>query len=212
VHERPLEIRFKQGFAMNDYWIVLKPAKLAVILLMLAAALSLAAVTGLARYRSAKEQTLIQTGQQLSATRDNIKALTDDLSTINKLAEKYRQLVRLGFIGEPNRDGWVQRLETLYRDMHLPPNLRYTLATPQLINPQPDAPAYQNKVLHHDLNMELSAIHEGELLDFMEKLSEDWQVPYRIETCQMTREPAEETISGLQIKCILQIYSLPDKG
>lgn len=197
---------------MNDYWIVLKPAKLAVILLMLSVALSLAAVTGLTRYRSAKEQTLIQTGQQLFAMRDNIKALTSDLDTINKLAEKYRQLVRLGFIGEPNRDGWVQRLETLYLEMHLPPNLRYTLSTPQLITPQSDSPAYLDNVLHHDLNMELSTIHEEELIDFIEKISNDWQVPYRFETCQMARDSAEEPISGLQIKCILQIYSLPDKG
>ncbi len=198
---------------MNDYWIVLKPAKLALLLLVIGMALALAAVTGQSRYRAAKEQALIQTEQQLTATRDNIKALTYDLDTISKLAQKYQQLVRLGFIGEPDRDGWVQRLETLYRNLNLPPNLRYTLATPQLTNPQPatESLAYQNKVLFHDLNVELSAIHEGEFLDFMDKLTKAWQVPYRVETCQMAREAAGEPISGLQIKCTLQIYSLPGK-
>lgn len=198
---------------MNDYRIVLKPAKLSLILLLLAVALSLAAVTGLARYRTAKEQALIQTEQQLLATRDSIKALTYDLETINKLAKKYQQLVQLGFIGEPDRDGWVQRLESNYRDMHLPPTLRYTLATPQLFNPQPtdSAFSYQNNLLHHDLNLELSAIHEGEFLDLMDKLNTDWRAPYRIETCQMAREAAGEPIGGLQIKCTLQIYSLPGK-
>jgi len=198
---------------MNDYRIVLKPARLSLILLLLAVTLSLATVTGLARYRTAKEQALIQTEQQLLATRDSIGALTYDLESINKLAQKYQQLVRLGFIGEPDRDGWVQRLESSYRDMHLPPTLRYTLATPKLFNPQPtdSAFSYQHNVLHHDLNVELSAIHEGELLDFIDKLNTDWRVPYRVETCQMAREAAGEPIGGLQIKCTLQIYSLPGK-
>ena len=198
---------------MNDYLIVLKPAKLAVILLALTVALAVASVTGLARYRTAKEQSTIQTEQQLAATHDNIKALTYDLNTINKLAQKYQQLKLQGFIGEPNRDGWVQRLEALYRDLNLPPNLRYTLVTPQLLNPQPAIGnfSYMNNVLHHDLNVELSAIHEGELLDFMNKINTDWAAPYRVETCQIAREATEDPVSGLQIKCILQIYSLPLK-
>jgi len=196
---------------MNDYWIILKPAKLVLILFALSVAIALAAVTGLARYRTEKERSIIQTEQQLSATRDNIKALTDDLDTINKLAQKYQQLSQLGFIGEPDRDGWVQRLETFYRDTHLPPTLRYTLAPPQLLNPQPAAGplAYQNNVSHHDLSMELSGIHEGEFLDFMGKLSKDWRAPYRVETCQMSRDV--DPMSGLQIKCTLQVYSLPGK-
>ena len=196
---------------MNDYGIVLKPAKLALILFALSVAIALAAVAGLARYRAEKEQAIIQTEQQLVATRDNIKALTYDLATIKKLAQKYQQLSQLGFIGEPDRDGWVQRLETFYRDTHLPPTLRYTLAPPQLLNPQPvtGSLAYQNNVSHHDLSLELSGIHEGEFLDFMDKLGKDWRAPYRVETCQMSREV--EAMSGLQIKCTLQVYSLPGK-
>jgi hypothetical protein len=196
---------------MNDYGIVLKPAKLALILFALSMAIALAAVEGLARYRTQKEHAIIQTEQQLAATRENIKALTYNLATINNLAQKYQQISQLGFIGEPDRDGWVQRLETFYRDTHLPPTLRYTLAPPQLLNPQPAAGplAYQNNVLHHDLNLELSGIHEGEFLDLMEKLSKDWRTPYRVETCQMSREV--DPMSGLQIKCTLQVYSLPGK-
>jgi hypothetical protein len=196
---------------MNDYWIILKPAKLALVLFALSVAIALAAVAGLARYHTEKEQAIIQTEQQLAATRDNIKALTYDLATINKLAQKYQLLSQLGFIGEPDRDGWVQRLETFYRDTHLPPTLRYTLAPPQLLNPQPAAgpQAYQSNVLHHDLSLELSGIHEGEFLDFMEKLSTDWRAPYRVETCQMSREA--DPMNGLQIKCTLQVYSLPGK-
>jgi len=196
---------------MNAYGVVLKPAKFALILFALSVVIAFAVVAGLAEYRTGKEQTIQQTEQQLTATRENIRALTFDLDSINRLAEKYKELSQIGFIGEPDRDGWVQRLEAIYRDTRLPPTLRYTLAPPQLLNQQAvqddTTTAYQNNVLHHDLGLELSGIHEGELLDFMDKLDTDWRAPYRVETCQIAREA--EAITGLQITCTVQLYSLP---
>jgi hypothetical protein len=198
---------------MNAYGVVLKPAKVALMLFALSVAAAFIVVFGLARYHTEKQQSILQTEQQLAATRENIRKLTFDLDTINKLAEKYRQLTQLGFIGEPDRDGWVTRLEGIYRDMRLPSTLRYTLAPPQLLNPKAvpdDAPAaYQNNVSHHDLALELSGIHDGEFLDFMAKLGSDWKTPYRMETCQISREA--EALTGLQIKCTVQLYSLPGK-
>jgi hypothetical protein len=200
---------------MNAYAAVLQPAKTALILFALSVVAALAVVAGMAQYRSEKEQAILLTEQKLSATRDQIKTLSYDLDSIRKLALKYKQLRQLGFIGEPDRDVWVQRLETLYHDTHLPPTLRYTLSPPQLLSPQPvtaDTPtAYQNNVLHHDLSLELSGIHEGEFLDFLDRLNTDWRVPYRVAACQITREAATEPITGLQIKCTLQLFSLPGK-
>jgi hypothetical protein len=198
---------------MNAYGVVLKPAKAALLLLAISVVAAFIIVAGVAKYRSEKEQSILQTEQQLADTRENIRKLTFDLDSINKLAAKYKQLTLLGFIGEPDRDGWVQRLESIYRDTHLPPALRYTLAPPQLINPQAvpaDAEgAYRNNVSHHDLSLELSGIHEGELLDFMDKLNSDWRTPYRVEACQISRDA--EVITGLQIRCTVQLYSLPGK-
>lgn len=201
---------------MNRYAVVLKPAKADLILFVLSVIIAVVAVLGLAKLRSDKELLISQTEQQLNNTRDTIKRLTYDLDSINRLAAKYQQLSRSGFIGTADRDGWVLRLESLYRDTRLPPTLRYTLAPPQLLNPQPvasEAPtAYQNNVSRHDLNLELSGLHEQELIDFIDKLSKDWRAPYRIETCQIARGEASEPIAGLQIKCNLELFSLPEKS
>lgn len=200
---------------MNAYAVVLKPAKISLILFFLSVVVAFVIVIGLDKYRGEKELSILKTQQKLSETRESIRKLSFDLDTINRLKAKYKRLSELGFIGEPDRDGWVQRLESIYRDTRLPPTLRYTLAPPQPLNPQPvaqDLPtAHQNNVLHHDLNLELSGIHEGEMLDFMEKLGEDWRTPYRIENCQIARGDAGEPIAGLQIKCTVHIYSLPGK-
>ncbi len=200
---------------MNDYGFVLKPARVALILLAMSILTAFALVSALSRLRTEKEHSILQTEKQLTDTRESIRKLTFDLDTIHRLAARYQRLTKRGFIGEPDRNNWVQMLESIYRDTHLPPTLRYTLSPPALINPQhlPDeaALAYQNKVFRHDLNFELSGIHEGEFLDFTDKLSADWRTPYRIDTCRFMREEASEPIAGLQINCTIQLYSLPDK-
>jgi len=197
---------------MNAYSVVLKPARVALILFAISVVIAIAAIVGLTQYRVSQQQTLMQTERQLADTRDSIKKLTYDLDSINRLAEQYQRLSRLGFVGNPDRDSWVENLKALYRDTRLPPNLRYTLAPPQLLNlqtvPADDPAAHRNNVLHHDLALELSGIHDGEFLDFMDKLGSDWSVPYRIETCQIARDI--EPTTGLQIRCALQIYSLPE--
>jgi hypothetical protein len=198
---------------MNAYAVVFKPARAALTLLALSVAIAFIVVIGLARYRTEMELHILKTEQQLTITQENIRKLTFDLDEIHKLTKDYRQLIQLGFIGKPDRDGWVQDMETIYRDTHLPPTLRYTLAPPQLLNTQavaPDSPmAYRNQVMHHDLNMELSGIHEGEFLELMASLSTYWKAPYRIESCQITRGDISEVLAGLKIKCLLQLYSLP---
>ncbi|HCI51804.1 MAG TPA: hypothetical protein DE312_00495 [Gallionella sp.] len=196
---------------MSAYGIVLKPARVALILFALSVILTFIVIAGLDRYRIEKAQRILTTEKRLSDTREEIRKLTFDLDSIKKLAAKYKKLSELGFIGEPDRDGWVQRLDSIYRDTRLPPTLRYTLAPPQPINPQlPDSPlSYQNNVSHHDLALEIAGIHEIELIDFMNKLKADWKTPYRVETCQIAREA--EVLAGLQIKCTVQVYSLPLK-
>ncbi len=200
---------------MNAYVVVLKPAKAELTLFVLSVVIATSAVLGLAKLRAEKEQSILQTGQQLAAARDNIKKLTFDLDSIKRLTTKYQRLTRLGFVGEPDRDGWVQRLEAIYRNTRLPPNLRYTLAPPQLFHPQPLADemptAYLNRISHHGLNLELSGIHEIELIDLIEKLNNEWHAAYRTEACQIARDEANEPLGGLQIHCTLELFSLPDK-
>lgn len=198
---------------MNTYISILKPARAALIVFALFVAGAFAAVAGLIQYRNEVEQTILLNEKRLGNAKNDITKLTYDLGSINRLASKYQHLKQLGFVGEPDRDAWVQRLEAIYRDTRLPPTLRYTLAPPQLVNPQQiaaDSPLiYQKNVYYHDLAMELSNIHEGELLDFIDKLNGSWRAPFRVETCQITREGENEPITGLQIKCTLRLFSMP---
>ena len=193
---------------------LLKPAKTALIIFVLSLASSILVITGLTIYRTQKQQGIQKIDQQLADARERISKLILDFKTAEQSAQQYQRLNQLGFIGEADRKMWVQRLDNIYKDTHLPPTLRYTLSPPKLFNAQTvpeSAPmAYRNNVLQHDLTIEMSDINDKEFLDFMAKLGTHWHVPYRVESCQISRE--ENAIKGLQIKCTLQLYSLPDKA
>lgn len=186
--------------------LLLKPARIALTLFLLSALVSLLTLTGLSQYRERKEISIALTQQKLTATANDINTLTFDLDSIRRLQEKYQRLTRLGFTGEADRDGWVQRLDALYRDTKLPPTLRYTLAPPEYV--KPDASDYLKDVQQHDLNIELSGIHEGEFIAFLDSLSIHWRAPYRVDSCRISR--GAET--GLEIKCTLRLYSLQAGG
>ncbi len=194
---------------MNDFFLLLKSAKAALILLTASVVVSCLIVAGLHSYRSQRQQHILQVSRQLSSMRDDNNRLRHDLEMTDNLAEKYRQLQQLGFVGEADRSGWIQRLEDIYRDTRLPATLRYALLPPQLINTKPAPDNYRNNVLQHELTLELSGVNDEEFLDFMAMLASHWQAPYLVQGCQISRE--SEVMPGLQIRCTLELYSLPEK-
>lgn len=197
------------GAAMNDFFLLLKTSKAALILFTASLVFSCLLVAGLHSYRAKKQRHILQVSRQLSIMRDDNNQLRLDLEMIDRFAEKYRQLQHLGFIGEADRSGWMQRLEDIYRGTRLPATLRYALMPAQLINAKPAPGNYRNGVLQHELTLELSGINDEEFLNFMARLAANWQVPYLVQGCQISRE--SEVKPGLQIKCTLQLYSLPQK-
>lgn len=197
---------------MNDLMKLIRPAKTALVLLAVSVIASCLLIASLHHDLAKMQQRIRMTRRALSVLRDGADQLKRDLETTDKLSGKYRQLQQQGFIGAADRSGWVQRLEDIYRDTRLPAPLRYALSAPQPINARPvsGSMAYRNNVLQHELTLELSGINDEEFLGFMAKLSANWQAPYLVQGCQISREPG--VMSGLQIKCTLQLYSLPERS
>jgi len=190
--------------------LVLEPAKGALILCAISMVLALASVIGLAHYHKARKAAFAQSEGQLQGARSEIQTLSDDLASLEAHLTSFNHLVSIGLIGDPEREAWVQKLEAIYKALDLPQTLRYALAPPRLLLDDQDAvarglPPSQTNALRHDIDIELSGIHEGEFLDLLGTLRTDWQTPFRIETCQMARELE----AGVQIKCTLRLFSLP---
>lgn len=197
---------------MSGYRLILELSKGPLVLLALCLVLVFGLVAGLVHYRGQTEATLVRAEAELQATRTEIQALTYDLLSLEEHLTDFRHLSRIGLIGEPDREGWVQNLVAIYNELELPPTLRYALSPPlKFVAPAALAGGKQSSpsnVLLHDLDIELSAIHEGEFLYFMERLRSDWQTPFRVERCQLARDLR----LGLQIKCTLRLFSMPSKS
>lgn len=197
---------------MKDYRLVLGPAKGALILAGVSMAFALVMVFGLSHYYKARAVALEQSEKRLEDARSTTQTLTADLSSLEAHLPTFNHLVDIGLIGDPERDLWVRSLEALYNSLGLPPTLRYVLAPPQPLADNPEVsvgalPPLRTKALLHDLDIELSGLHEGEFLGFIDKLQTNWQAPFRIERCQMMRESE----AGMQIKCTLRLFSLPSQ-
>lgn len=198
----------------GKYRLLLEPAKGALILFSLSLVLALAMVVWPAHYQKARELALVQSELVLQRTRSEIETFSLDLDLLESHLVAFKHLASIGLVGDPERDLWVQKLEAIYESLDLPPPFRYALASPRIVDSPAvsavgAAPALPSKALRHDLDIELSDIHDGEFLAFIDKLRTDWQVPFRIESCQMQRQGD----MGMQIKCTLALFSLPvEKG
>lgn len=195
---------------MKNLRLLLGPAKGPLLLCCLSMVLALSLVLGLAHYRKAREAACALGEAELQGAQSEIHSLGDDLAALEAHLASFNRLLRIGLIGEPEREAWVQSLETIYKTLDLPPTLRYSLAPPRPLAGEDTqvegaAPSSSTNPLCHDLDIELTGIHEGEFLSFIDRLRTDWQTPFRIETCQMMRE--SET--GIGVKCTLRLFSLP---
>lgn len=195
---------------MKKFHFVLRPAKGALIFFALSIILTLFIIIGLSHYHTTQKFAFAQIEGELQGALSENQTLSDDLASLETHLTSFNHLASIGLIGHPKREIWVHNLEEIYKALDLPPTLHYRLAPPQFLVDTQDAtpgvlPLSQDNPLRHDLDITLSDIHEEEFLTFIGKLQTDWQTPFRIETCQMTRKSED----GLHINCTLRLFSLP---
>lgn len=196
---------------MTGYQLVLAPAKGALAWLAASLLFALVLLAGLSHYHERERAELSVTQQTLQGLRSEIETFNLDLASIEDNLMNFRHLTRIGLIGSPDREAWVQDLEAIYRALELPPALRYTLAPPAPQAADPAVPAglalaSPARAMQHDLDIELSGLHEGEFQTFIDALGTDWQTPFRLEACAMKHEAPQP---GLHIKCTIRLFSLP---
>jgi len=145
----------------------------------------------------------------LQGVQSELQTLTFDLDSLETQLTSFKELSRIGLIGDPDREAWIEGLKAIYESLGLPATLRYSLAAPKALaapSPAPDPVlGTESNALKHELLVELSGIHEEELLAFLRALKTQWQAPFRVEACDINRD----NDAGLLIKCTLSLFSLP---
>lgn len=197
---------------MNPLMPIFKRARRPINVLAVAILLALTLVFGSIYGRDSLRKSVAQSRSQLSAQRPNLTAKQQDLRNVQAHIAEFRAFRAQGLVGRADREGWVEQLVQSREQLKLPDTLSYVLKPPQALAdaatpdpaaapaPSADAPAT------HDLDFELKAIHEQELLAFLHDYRTRVHGRFRVQSCRFS-EPAE---TGLVAQCTLRFFSLPE--
>lgn len=130
--------------------------------------------------------------RQLDQARQRYQASGQEKDIIIKYLPLYRQLIDNGFIGEERRLEWVDALRTIHQQNKLF-GINYTIATQEEYKPTfaLNVPPFS---LHRSvMKLELSMLHEGDLLTLINALDAQQSTPFIVRDCEITRMGAINT-------------------
>lgn len=109
----------------------------------------------------------------------------------------FRRLQESGVIGEESRLEWVEMLQAIRRDLHLP-DLHYEFSgqTP-LDNANRSGHAYFSS----RLQLQLRQVHEEDLLKVLTRIEREARALVLLHSCHLGRSPGTEEFSLLQAEC-----------
>jgi hypothetical protein len=147
-------------------------------------------LVGYVQKRKDTAQLALQTQQgQLNQARQRYQASGLEKETIVKYLPIYQNLISEGFIGEERRIEWVDSLRTIHQQNKLF-SINYTIGTQEEYKP-----AFVLNVgsfaLHRSImKLELSMLHEGDLLTLIDALDAQKTTPFIVRQCEITRMAA----------------------
>lgn len=197
---------------MNPALSIFKRARRPLNMLAVAILLTLTLVLGSIYGRDSLRKSLAQSRGQLGALQPSLTAKQQDLRNIQAHIEQFRALRAQGLVGRADREGWVEQLVLSREQLKLPDTLSYVLKPPQALtdaataDPAASTQPSADVATTHDLDFELRAIHEQELLGFLNDYRTRVHGRFRVQSCRFS-EPAE---TGLVAQCTLRFFSLPE--
>ncbi len=196
---------------MNEWKPILRLARRSLITLLIVVVLSAAAVYGLGSLAESLKSSVVQmqgTTQELQAQLDTKR---DNLLKVTKHIQRYEELRTKGLIGMPDRPQWVEDLQRSYQHIGFDDFLKYQLQAPKPLNtggvePAPvTADAASTEPLAHDLQFEMSNVHELEVFGLINDYRGRVKGRFRVNSCNL-RDPKE---TGLTAQCVLRFLTIP---
>jgi hypothetical protein len=168
-------------------WLKLRnPLAFLVLVLMAMAALILYTQ----QQKNTVEQALQTQTNQLNQARQRYLASGQERDTISQFLPKYQTLLQQGFVGEEHRIEWVDALRKIHGQEKLF-NINYSIGVQEEYQPSFISNAGSIKLYRSVMKLELSMLHEGDLLTLIEDLSHQQGAPFMVRQCEITRQNAQ---------------------
>lgn len=201
---------------MNDLKTIASLARRSLISLAAALALALALYGGSRFFRETERAEVAQLQQLDAASNASLAEKQLDLASLQEKTTRFAVLRQQGLVGIAGREGWAEQLVASHLQAGLPGPLIYTLQAPKPLTLQngsatgaaatePGAVTSSEPVFH-DLDFELTNIHEGELLALLRDYQAQVKGRFRIHACTLSNP----TDVGLSARCTLRFFTIPD--
>jgi hypothetical protein len=142
--------------------------------------------------RDEKLQAMQLQETQLNQARQRYQASGQEKETIIKYLPLYRKLIQDGFIGEERRLEWVDGLRIIHQQNKLF-GINYTISTQGGYKPTFALNVGPFSLHRSVMKLELSMLHEGDLLTLLNTLDAQQSTPFIARDCEITRVGAINT-------------------
>ncbi len=188
---------------MKTWRVIAAHARVGLIGLGAALALGLTLALGAQQWQARAQRERSSAAQELAAVQLRARQRQDDLDYIQRQSPHYWRLVQAGFIGAPEREVWIEQLQAAAARAGLASALHYTLNAAKPLA-QAASAAAGHRAEYHDLELDLSAVHEEDLLALLRELERAPRGRFRVNACQLS----DPSPAGLAAQCVLRFFAL----
>lgn len=142
---------------------------------------------GAARQKEDAAQAALDKQQrELSQARQRYQTSGLEKETIVKYLPTYQKLIQEGFVGEERRIEWVDTLRTIHQQ-HKLFGIKYSIGAQEQFKPAFTLNTGSFGLYRSVMKLELSMLHEGDLLTLINSLAAEQSTPFMLRECEISR-------------------------
>jgi len=186
------------------------------LLIMLALALILGAVLIYVSdgVLTKAQQSKILADREWSEALRKLERTKNEQEDLQGYYHQYQNLVEQNVIGLEQRLDWIETIEKIRNQLNIF-SVKYKLEPQETLNLENNSTSNSFDLHRSNMTLDISLLHEGQLLNFFDALSEQAKGMYLLESCTLTRNDLVRQlrfIPNLQAECTLGWITLNEKN
>ena len=161
------------------------------------------------------QQSKITADQEWSDAVRKLERTKNEQEDLQGYYHQYQNLVEQNIIGEEKRLDWIESIEKIRNRLNIF-SVKYKLDPQETLNiVGTDLPSNSFDLHRSSMTLGLSLLHEGQLLSFIDALSEEAKGMYLLDSCILTRNDLIRRLKfapNLEAECTLGWITLNEKN
>jgi hypothetical protein len=146
--------------------------------------------------------------------RERLLRIAEEEREVKEKLQVYLRLRELGILGDERRLEWADAMTRIRTQRELP-DLRYRVERQRLLASVGSKPSTVD-FFASAMKVEVAALHEGDLLDFLTDLRDSGNAYYSVKRCSMARTGPALAVAGLaprlRAECDIDLITIVDRA